>query len=357
MRRLVVSIGLCIAGALHPAAAAELYGLLRERDLTPFGISRLDMQPAHAIDLSPGTWTVEVNVGYQNTWASSPEVQKYLESFGSGNRHRLGAADVSAIEVLPGDNYLVDTELAALDITVHHSFSKVWSGYLTGSALSYQGGFLDGLIEEVHTAFGIEEFGRPAVRRNDINYIFAFKSGTVTQVATSPRAALTDPTIGFRYAGVRMSQSWRLVLEGAVKIPLRSYDPWFSTGRGDYGAQISLQHLGAKQGIYLSFAGVHYAGVKGPVPQESQTIPTWVIGYERALTARTNVVVQGYVSNSVYSKRETDLDRLTAKKYLLSLGLRHRSRHGLYTVALTENLQNMDNTPDIGLQFGYFYVP
>src|SRR2546422_3136813 len=43
------------------------FGLLRERDLTPFGFLRLDMRPAHAVWAPPGGWGVEVLLGYQNT--------------------------------------------------------------------------------------------------------------------------------------------------------------------------------------------------------------------------------------------------------------------------------------------------
>lgn len=60
-----------------PAAHAEdgpFYGLLRARDLTPFGFLRLDMRPAHAVTIEPGSWAIEAELGYQNTWALSPEV-------------------------------------------------------------------------------------------------------------------------------------------------------------------------------------------------------------------------------------------------------------------------------------------
>src|SRR6185295_14847201 len=46
-------------------------GLLRERDLSPFGFLRLDMRPAHAVWAPPGSWGVEVLLGYQNTWVMS----------------------------------------------------------------------------------------------------------------------------------------------------------------------------------------------------------------------------------------------------------------------------------------------
>jgi hypothetical protein len=37
--------------------------------------------------------------------------------------------------------------------------------------------------------------------------------------------------------------------------------------------------------------------------------------------------------------------------------MRHRRGANLFTFAVTENLQNVNNTPDIGFQFGWAYVP
>ena len=66
-----------------PAADApeggRFYGMLRSRDLTPFGFLRLDMRPAHAVSIEPHTFAFEAELGYQNTWALSENVEKYLD--------------------------------------------------------------------------------------------------------------------------------------------------------------------------------------------------------------------------------------------------------------------------------------
>ena len=86
-------------------------------------------------------------------------------------------------------------------------------------------------------------------------------------------------------------------------------------------------------------------------------IPTLILGYERRLGARTNLNLQGYVSQSVYSHRQTDLDELRGGKYQLSAGVRHRTGNLLLSFGVTENLQNFNNTPDVGFQLGLAYVP
>ena len=82
-----------------------------------------------------------------------------------------------------------------------------------------------------------------------------------------------------------------------------------------------------------------------------------IIGYEYRLTDRTNINVQAYVSKSVYSHEDTNLEELTSSKYQYSLGVRHRIENVVLTVGFTENVQNVNNTPDIGFQLGLAYIP
>ena len=93
--------------------AQQFYGPLRARDLTPFGYLRLDMRPAFSGEIAPGKWAVESELGYQNTWATSDAVERYLRDLPA--RRNLSGADVAAIRQLPGENYLVDLELLELD--------------------------------------------------------------------------------------------------------------------------------------------------------------------------------------------------------------------------------------------------
>ena len=59
----------------------------------------------------------------------------------------------------------------------------------------------------------------------------------------------------------------------------------------------------------------------------------------------------------LYRERQTDLDELLGEKYQLSIGVRHRYENMLFTFGITENLQNYNNTPDIGFQLGFACVP
>lgn len=348
---------LAVCASVANAADAQFYGLLRARDLTPFGFLRLDMRPAHAVSIEPGSWVIETELAYQNTWALSPAVEQYLISLEPTGRRDPGPADAQAIYDLPGENYLLDVESASFDFTLHYKLSSRWTAYAIASAVSYQGGFLDGTIESFHDTFGFSTFGRPATTRNDVNLIYDLKSTRVTYFGSPTDGGFTDPTLGLRYVGIQMSSKWQLSLEAAVKIPVGGRRLLLSTGRTDYGVQASLQRFGQHHAFYLDLAAVYYAGASQPARQDAQIVPTLIFGYERKLTDRTNLNLQAYISNSVYSHNQTDLDELLGEKYQASIGLRHRIDRFLISFAITENLQNVNNTPDIGLQLGLAYIP
>ena len=362
LRAWAVSL-LFVAGLANAQAVAEpddsgrFYGMLRSRDLTPFGFLRLDMRPAHALSIEPGSFAFEVELGYQNTWALSENVERYLETLEPSGRRPMDARLISDIQALPGENYLLDLESATVDLAVHYKMSRHWSAYAIATAVSYQGGFMDWGIERFHRALGFDTFGRHAVMRGGTNLLYHLKSAQVVMTEPPQPQGFLDPTVGLRYSAFELPGRWRMSAEVAAKVPLSGARPLLSTGRTDYGTQVSLRRLGERNALHLDLAAVYYAGEDLPAPHGSQVVPTVVVGWERQMSARTNINVQGYASSSVYRRAQTDLDELLKDKFQLSLGVRHRFERGIVSFAVTENLQNLNNTPDIGFQLGFGWVP
>ena len=337
-----------------PETSGAHYGLLRMRDLTPFGFLRLDMRPAHAVSGPPGNWGVEVEAGYQNTWAMSPNVLQYLESL--PGRRRLGPAEIQAIRDLPGEAYLVDLELGLVDVALHYRLTDYWGVYGVFSAVHYGGGFLDSTIEAFHREFGLSTFGRTAVERNDVNVILDLKRTQIIQ-PDLPENGILDPTFGVRYNTGLNGDPWNVVLESAVKVPVAGQRPFLSSGHTDYGLQVTLQRFWARHAAYASVAGV-YAKANDITPGYSRTfIPTAIVGYEYQMSGRWNLITQGYASSSVYTHNDTNLNDLLKTKYQASIGVRYRTGGSVISFAVTENLGTFNNTPDIGFQLGWAYSP
>lgn len=354
----VLAFVAALALAVAPASAAEFYGMLPARDLSPFGFLRLDMRPAPAERVATGKWSFETEFATQNTWAMSRGVQDYLTGLEPEGRRPLGEAELAAIRDLPGENYLIDLETTTVDVALNYQFTRNLSGYLITSAVSYDKSYLDGAVEHFHDAFDLSSYGRPAIARGGVNLIYDLKSGSYASLGRAPvNGGVLDPTIGLRYSNIPLGRNWKLSLEGAVKLAVSGERELLSTGRSDFGLQGAVQWRGHRQAFYANASAVYYSGGKFLLENSRQIVPTLIVGYEYALTPDTNLNVQGYASTSVYSRQDTNLDELLAEKYQLTAGFRHRRDDMVISFGITENVQNINNTPDIGVQFGLSWIP
>jgi hypothetical protein len=333
-------------------------GLLRARDLTPFGLLRLDMLPAHTADAKPGTWTFELQYAYQNTFVLSKNVRTYLEGRNIG-RKALRPEDAAAILALPGDAYYFDGEVGLADLVVQRRLNEYWSAYLTVPYIRYGQGAFDSFIESFHDTFGFTQQGRDLVARNRFQIVYGVGDVSFAQLDRETKGGFGDPVLGVRYSLPQPRFGWDVVVEFAAKVPVDGERFLLSTGEADYGAQLTLQrrfgHTG-RHAVYLAGSAVYYAGgVETPGDDGAQVIPTAIAGYSFGLTPGTSFIVQGYASRSVI--QNSTLDELTGDKFELSVGLQARSRNILWSFALTENVSNFENTPDIGVQIGLAYMP
>lgn len=72
------------------------------------------------------------------------------------------------------------------------------------------------------------------------------------------------------------------------------------------------------------------------------------------MTEHSNFIVQAYASQSTV--RDTTIDELKANKYQASLGVRSLRGHLVYGFAVTENIANFSNTPDVGVSLTLAWV-
>lgn len=332
-------------------------GLLRARDLSAFGLLRLDMLPAHTADAKKDTWTFEVQYAYQNTFILSDNVRDYLEARNIG-RQPLRPEDARAILDLPGEAYYIDGEVGLADLVVQRRINDYWSTYLNVPYIRYGKGALDSTIESFHDTIGFSQQGRDLVARDQFQLVYNVGDVSFAQLDRSTRGGFGDPVFGVRYSLPQPRFGWDVVVELAAKIAVDGERMLLSTGENDYGAQVTLQRrLGAsgRHALYLSGSAVYYAGGPETPGDESQIIPTLIAGYSFGLTQQTSLILQGYASRSVI--QNSTIEELTDDKFQLSAGIQSRGTNILWSLALTENISNFENTPDIGIQLSLAYMP
>ena len=55
--------------------------------------------------------------------------------------------------------------------------------------------------------------------------------------------------------GITLPGRWQMSVEAAVKMPLDGARPLLSTGRTDYGMQVSVRRLGERNALHMDFSG------------------------------------------------------------------------------------------------------
>lgn len=338
--------------AASAEAETELLGPLRIRDMTPFNVLRLDMLPAHAVEAGPRSWAIEADLSYTNTFVMSENVRNYLEQRDS--RRPLTRADVSAILGLGPDAYYVDGEFGLVDLTFHYAIASEWSVYLTLPAYSFTGGFLDGTIESFHDIIGNGADGRDLAARDQFQTVLSLRGLQSSFLDAPTEGGLGDPVIGMRHFWPLPGSSWGLVVDGAAKFALRGERSLLSTGTNDFGLQASWQGKFRRQGIYFSTSLVRTDGRVLGVKLGRRVVPTLTTAYEVGLTDHTNFILQLYASESAL--RDTTIEEIRANKYQASLGLRRRQGRMIYAFAVTENVANFENTPDVGVSLTLAWV-
>jgi uncharacterized protein DUF3187 len=348
----LLALSLASLTAARAEDATELLGPLRIRDMTPFNILRLDMLPAHAVMGGPGSWAIEADISYTNTFVMSKSVMTYLEQ--RGIRRPLTQEDVDAIFGLGEDAYYVDGEFGLLDLTFHYAVARNTSVYVTIPAYSFRGGLLDGTIESFHGLIGNGTDGRDLVTRDNFQTVMSLEGMHTSFLEAPMGGGIGDPVIGLRHSW-RLGQShWGLVLDGAAKFALRGERSLLSTGTNDFGLQASLQGKFRRQGAYFGTSFVLTDGRVFGVKLGSRVVPTATAAYEVGLTRRTNFILQLYASESAL--RDTSIEEIRSNKYQASLGLRSRHGHLIYGFAVTENVANFQNTPDVGASLTLAWV-
>jgi len=276
-------------------------------------------------------------------------VVEYFEAKSTGGRQTFTPED--AQNLLDGDEeaYLLDGELGLFDLTATYRFARHWSGYLTLPVLFFNDGIFDEFIESFHDQFGFDTGHRELLKQDDLSILSRLGERRLA-LFEPPDDGVGDPVFGARYTVVAEPRKWNLIAEAAAKVAFRDHDFFHSSGKSDYGVQLSYQRFFRKQALYLTVSEVYFAGYErsaiDPPPLVRHWITTFVAAYERKLIGPVNGVIQLYGSPSVV--RGTTQEELLADKYQLTGGLQWEHKSWVNHMAVTENLRNFENTPDVG---------
>jgi hypothetical protein len=351
LARLALIVALA-ASAPWPLLAQDLglVGPLRIRDVSPLSLFRLDMPPAHGVNAIERGWGIELGYVHSNLYLVSKTAEAWLQQ--RGRREHLTQAEAEALLEESGDVFLFDGEVSVVNMTVGYAFSPRWQAMVTVPYHSYGGGFLDRPIENFHEAVGLGHDGRPYLPPNSIHVVARLGDQQQVIVTDDGSSGLGDAVLTLRY-NRELSENFFGVLEGAARLPTGKEHLYFSKDDPEFGLQTSLQY---QKGIHGYYASLSYIWVADePFFPEVSDTPTLMLGFERRLSdAVTSVLLQGTWSQSTI--RGVERSDLTKARMQVSLGLRRQIGRFSTSIALTENIIHLNNTPDIGIHVGMAWI-
>jgi hypothetical protein len=319
--------------------------------MTPPAVLTLGFMPSSASLVGKGRWGFESHFSLANIFLMSDSVKSFLKERGS--QSPLSPEDFQAIlGRAPGDVFYFDGEIGLLNLGVHYGVSDRVQLFAELPYFTFSGGQLDHSIMEFHDFFGISQAGRDLVARNRYQVLMRFGDG-VFEMFDAPRDGWGDPTIGVRHALPGFGRVWKAAMEWALKPAIADERSFLSNGHTDFGVQLMLERHWQRSGLYISASYV-WLGDFDLADFSPADIPSVTVAYSHRLSPKVSGVVQGLVSGSIF--RDETASELSSVEYQISVGLRYRVGATILSFALTENLANFQNSPDVGLHLGLCIV-
>ena len=326
-------------------------GPLRIRDMTPPTILTLGFMPSSASLIGKGRWGFESHYSLANIFLMTDSVKTYLEN--RAVPEPLSSSDFQGILASTEDDlFYFDGEIGLFNFGVHFGITNRIQIFGQMPYYTFSGGSFDHSIMEFHDTFGIGQAGRNLVARDQYQVLMRF-GDDVFVMPGAPSDGWGDPTIGLRHALPFFDGVWTAAMEWAVKPAVADKEAFLSNGHTDFGVQLMLERHWRRGGLYLSASYV-WLGDFDLADFSPADIPSLTVAYSHRLSPRVTGVVQGLVSGSIFAN-ETQSE-LSTVEYQMSFGVRFRTGPMIVSAALTENLVNFQNTPDIGFHLGLCYV-
>lgn len=345
--------GLLLVAALPVVGEVNPYlvdtGPLRVRDQFLLGLGFLAFDPAAAKVLEEGEWQVDLIETATNHFARSDSVGVVLEE--RDQRGRLTLEELRAVEPTNGDRgvFFVDGELYRTALAVRRGVGKGVQLDLVLPLLSFQGGVVDSLIEEFHTAFGFDQEGRLGTSRNSFQ-VYSRSQGGELLVEDVSDLALGDLVLGARFR-LREPNGRQLgvALEAQIKLPTGGREPIATSGSVDVGAQLLATRYYSRSCLHAA-VGLLALGPSDRLAIDSQLLLSGMAALEHAIGGSMSGLLQVTLSQSPFGDLQlSDLNRTSLQ---VTVGLKRVVGRGALFVGLTENFGSFNNTPDVGFHVG-----
>jgi len=243
--------------------------------------------------------------------------------------------------------YQIDAHIADARLAVTHGFAPDWTWEVALNERHTVNAHLDGLSLAFHDLFGIDQNGRDEVPRNDTRISFPGYGLEMEERGVFSRSlevTLTRKLRDHRGPGPA------LALSGTVRYEMLDDGP-LPQGGTDVAVQLSLaQKLGARTRLYADFAHIEFGedSFRALIPLDSRQNTAMLAHEWRRKDTQAFLVQYLYAEGAV-----SDLGELSKPSHELVFGYKWLRPSGLWEFAMTENIINFNNSPDVGFTLAF----
>jgi hypothetical protein len=313
---ILIIIGLFIFNPL-PASAADV-GLLKVRNQFAPHLMFLTPVPIGPDPLPQGRWQIDLSLDYSSVFFA-----EHSERW----------------------SVLVDMEMAVVDLGLRYGLTPRLTLSLNQPAARMSAGFLDGPLEDYHSAFGFPNYDKDTRPEDDFAY-FIRKDGRDWFRADPGSWHLMDTTLG---AELSLLSEPRMDLSFVyqIQLPTGESDSGFGNDALDHSLMIAFCRSHHSLRFFLT-TGFHLPGQPSDTDADIRTRPfgSLLVGTAYTYNAELSFVAQvnGYTSPI----EETGIAKLDNGSLELGLGVQRQLGRGMeLELAFTEDLTRA--APDFNL--------
>ncbi len=359
---IVAFISLLFSQPLQPVIASQPPSSPDNHWNTPFQVRDytfpsfllLGFSPTPAKPLEHGHHHFNFSYSVVNDFQVSATVEQYLKERHGDKRRPLDTTDINFIRNLPqGEGYYIDGEFTMLELNYNLGLGDQLELGVTASYIFYGGRLLDGVIYDFHDAIGTGQQGREYVADNQVQVVLARDNGKDIVLPQRPsRGGFTDPAIYIRTAFPIPYFEWQGKLSLGIKPPLMSEHKFLSSGSWDSGFQLTLDKQ-ASHNIYTINTGYIYTGGFEQTHFNPPSLPYINLGWLHRYKKWPNTRSQIQIHLAEHPYRDLVDSALSELQFQITLGIKWKLEAGMLGMALSENVLNFDNTPDVVLHLSW----
>jgi hypothetical protein len=242
----------------------------------------------------------------------------------------------------------LDMEITALDLRVKKKIKDLIEIGVELPVLSFHSGFMDGLLNSYHNAFGFSDYGRSERPDNQFLYTITEKGNLIIR-GKNGKYGIGDIRVTLKTPLLRGDPA--MSIQGSLELPSGNAKTGFGNGSVDAGLAVFIdKNIGNNIKSYLNFGFISPGNLKG---YETINLTNFFYGgaaIEAAFWKDISLIGQLFVQGSPFPR--TDIPSVDRTAVLLAFGGRYYSGNTSYEISFTED-PNTSGAPDFTLNVAW----